>query len=152
MKAAVTTCQMRAVDLEEEGLEVRASSIYGKEMKKMAVENIYVFFFQRTFIIKHLEHLNVTMGLVQHGSTALFALPSLQTIYTSAQLHLLAFSSPFPLSWHGGTFTIHIRNTYVTPVSTTPHTTATTLPHLCCGLGPGPRKEDLEVLLSTVAV
>lgn len=44
MKAAVTTCQMRAVDLEEEGLEVRASSIYGKEMKKMAVENIYFFF------------------------------------------------------------------------------------------------------------
>lgn len=51
---------------------------------------------------------------MQHGSTALFALPSLQTIYMSDQLQLLVFSFPFPTSWHSGTYTIHIFDTHVT--------------------------------------
>lgn len=56
----------------------------------------------------------------------------------SAQLQLLSLLSPYLIFQHSGMFTIHICNTYVIPMSTTPCTRVTILTQLCCSLGAQP--------------
>lgn len=98
----------------------------------------HYFFFPKTFINKHLEHLRVTMGLTLHGSTALFALPhfsQLSKCQPNSSCCLSSLLSPYLIFRHSGMFTIHVCNTYVIPIRTTPCTRVTILTQLCCSLG-----------------
>lgn len=110
------------------------SPIYDREVKKEGSRDIT--FFPWNFINKHPEHLSLYMEV------PLYLLCVVSPSYLNVSpTPAIGLSSTFSaLFWHRGMFAIHLRNTHIIPLSTTPCTRVTTQPHLCRGLGTGPQK------------